>query len=88
MQNLREAATKELEHQRAVSEVPNSDDEGMGSAEESVQEEDLMAADGDSDGRAAGASQHAASKGKGAPSSDGSLFGGTRREAQNRKKKK
>ena len=67
MQNLQEAATKEPEHPRAGSEASRSDDEEMESEEESLQEEDLMAADADNDGRAAGASQHAAPKGKGAP---------------------
>ena len=67
MQNLQEAATKEPEHPRDGSEASRSDDEEMESEEESLQEEDLMAADADNDGRAAGASQHAAPKGKGAP---------------------
>jgi hypothetical protein len=86
MQNLQEAATKEPEHPRAESEAPLSDDEEMEPEEESPQEEDLMAADGDSDGRAAGVSQHAALKGKGAPSSDGAPFGGIRRVEKKKRK--
>ena len=81
MQNLREAVTIAQARQAGAGCVIPAEDQCMGSGDEALSEEDLPAAEEDSDGTTAGAARGAAPRGKGEPSP------GTRGSATKRKNK-